>query len=195
MKQRKNSKQAETPMSENRSLILRTCAADMSSHGGFIWPRTGRIEAPDWKPTVACGNGLHGFLHGEGSGSLASWEPDAVWIAAWVPTDQLIDLDGKVKFPWAEVAVAGTREEAIAFLRANGCAGAIVGDTITGGYGSTITGGYRSTITGGDGSTITARYWNGKKYRTAVFEVGEDGVEANQAYRCDETGKLVKVSA
>ncbi|HTF68060.1 MAG TPA: hypothetical protein VK638_35805, partial [Edaphobacter sp.] len=105
----------------------------MKSHGGFTWPRSGRVEAPDWKPSKACGNGLHGFLNGLGDGSLASWNVDAVWIAAWVDASLVIDLDGKVKFPWAEVAVAGTKEEAIQFLRDNECTGSIVGGTATAG--------------------------------------------------------------
>ena len=255
------------------SLILRTCAADMSSYNGFIWPREGRAAAPDWEPSKECGRGLHGFLNGEGDGSLASWADDAVWIAAWVPTEELIELDGKVKFPWADVAVAGTREEAIAFLRANGCTGAIVGATITGGDGATITGGVgatitggvgatitggdgatitggdgatitggdgatitggdgatitggygatitggdratitggdratitggdgatitggdRATITGGDGATIVIRYWNGQRYKTAVFDVGEAGVKPNTPYRVNDKGELQEV--
>jgi hypothetical protein len=123
--------------SAERVLILRTCDADLKSYGGFQWPKSGRVEAPDWKPTQVCGNGLHGFLKGEGDRSLASFDPDAVWIAAWVEASLLINLDGKVKFPWAEVAVAGTREEAIQFLRDNGCTGAIVGGTATAGDGGT----------------------------------------------------------
>src|SRR6202453_4647360 len=144
--------------SAERVLILRTCDADLKSYGGFQWPKSGRVEAPDWKPTHACGNGLHGFLKGEGDGSLASFDPDAVWIAAWVEASLLINLDGKVKFPWAEVAVAGTREEAIQFLRDNGCTGAIVGGTATAGDGGTATGGHGGTATAGDGGTATAGY-------------------------------------
>src|SRR5579871_4033557 len=139
-----------------RVLILRTCDSKMRSYGGFVWPKSGRVEAPDWKATTECGNGLHGFLNGEGDGSLASFDPDAIWIAAWVEKSLIIDLDGKVKFPWAEVAIAGTREEAIQFLRDNGCSGAIVGGTATAGYEGTATAGYRGTATAGDRGTATA---------------------------------------
>jgi hypothetical protein len=152
----KPKKKSAEKASTKRVLILRTCDSQMLSHGGFIWPRTGRVEAPDWKSTKECGNGLHGFLHGLGDGSLASWDAEAVWIAAWVDESMVIDLDGKVKFPWAEVAVAGTREEAIQFLRDNGCSGAIVGGTATAGYRGTATAGYRGTATAGDGGTATA---------------------------------------
>ena len=216
---------SKTPTKNNsdiqRVLILRTCDSTLRSHGGFQWPKSGRVEAPDWKPTKSCGNGLHGFLRGEGYGHLASWEPDAIWIAAWVDLALVIDLEGKVKFPWADVAIAGKRQEATDYLRANGCNGVIIGSTLTGGDGSTLTGGYRSTLTGGDGSTLTGgdgstltggdgstltggdrstltgghcstltiRYWNGSKYRVAVFEVGENGIEPNVKYGVDENGK------
>jgi len=161
-------KNAKKPVENKaeRVLILRTCDSNMRSHGGFLWPKSGRVEAPDWKPTTACGNGLHGFLKGEGDGELASWDVDAIWIAAWIDPALAIDLSGKVKFPWAEVAVAGTKEEAIQFLRDNGCSGVIVGGTATAGYrgtatagyGGTATAGYGGTATAGDGGTATAGY-------------------------------------
>ena len=208
------------------------------------------MEAADWEPTKNCGHGLHGFINGEGSGDLASWDSDAVWIAAWVDSAKIIDLNGKVKFPWADVALAGTRQEATQFLIDNGCKGSIVGSTLiggdkstltggdgstltggdkstltggdgstltgrdrstltggdgstliggygstlTGGYGSTLIGGYGSTLTGGDKSTITFSYWDGRRYKTASFEVGDDGLKPGKAYKCDESGKVSEVS-
>ena len=53
-------------LKKNEVLILRTCNADMTSYGEFVWPELGYVEAPDWEPTETCGNGLHGFLWGEG---------------------------------------------------------------------------------------------------------------------------------
>ena len=133
--------------------VLRTCAADMTSHGGFVWPREGVVEAPDWQPTADCGRGLHGFLWGEGDGSLADWSRDAVWIVSRI--NEWIDLDGKVKFPRAEVVFSGSREDATAKIRELGANGAVIGSILTGGIGSTLTGGDRSTLTGGNGSTLT----------------------------------------
>ena len=49
-------------------LILRTCNKDMTTYGGFKWPTSGEVVAPDWKPNAECGNGLHGLLWGEGNG-------------------------------------------------------------------------------------------------------------------------------
>ena len=49
----------------------------MTFYGGFVWPSTGHVEAPDWKPTKDYNNGLHGFLWGEGNGNLVNWKEDA----------------------------------------------------------------------------------------------------------------------
>jgi hypothetical protein len=61
--------------------MLRTCRPDMTSHNGFQWPTSGPVECPDWNPRAACGNGLHGLLHGEGDASLLDWSEDAQWLA------------------------------------------------------------------------------------------------------------------
>ena len=41
-------------------LVLRTCSANMTSHGGFKWPKHGPVSAPDWVDNFECENGLHG---------------------------------------------------------------------------------------------------------------------------------------
>jgi hypothetical protein len=156
------------------ALVLRTCGADMTSYGGFLWPESGPVECPDWKPTKQCGNGLHGFLWGEGKGGLASWGEGARWLVVEVIESDVIDLDGKVKFPRGVVvhcgdrfsaggtATAGDRGTATAGYRGTATAGyggtATAGDggTATAGYGGTATAGYRGTATAGDGGTATA---------------------------------------
>ena len=161
-----------------KHLILRTCSADMRSYGGFQWPRSGPVAAPDWNPAPECGNGLHGFLRGEGNGALADWSSYAVWLVAEVET--FVDLGGKVKFPNAEVIFVGTRLEATALVKARypdaaviganvavgegrvavvgnyGTATAGDGGTATAGKGGTATAGYSGTATAGDGGTATA---------------------------------------
>jgi hypothetical protein len=109
----KDQKPAEQP--QERRLILRTCNSDMTSHGGFVWPREGHVEAPDWAPTQQCGAGLHGFLWGEGNGGLASWSPDAAWLVAEIIGEH-IDLNGKVKFRAANVIHCGDRLSATSLL-------------------------------------------------------------------------------
>jgi hypothetical protein len=79
-------------------LVLRTCDKDLKSHGGFQWPASGYVEAPDFKPTEHCGNGLHGLLDGEGDWDLMNWEFDAKAMIVETDRSQIINLSGKVKF-------------------------------------------------------------------------------------------------
>src|ERR1041384_1805202 len=119
-------------------LVLRTCAADLTAYGGFQWPESGPVEAPDWSPTAECGHGLHGLLWGEGDGRLLNWAPDARWLVVEVDAADVVELNGKVKFPRGVVIHCGNRESATAYIASHGGEGrAIVGSTQTAGYGST----------------------------------------------------------
>ncbi|KAA0089316.1 hypothetical protein CIW54_07565 [Paraburkholderia sp. T12-10] len=160
----------------SKSLILRTCRADSSSKNGFVWPEVGQTaKAPDWDSTPECGNGLHGWLFGQGDHTLSNYlGPDALWIVAEVESDDIIMLGGKCKFPEALVLFKGDRKGATDYLieheprarevavigltksvgdKESGQVGAL--GFLTGGNGSTLTGGDGSTLTGGDGSTLT----------------------------------------
>ena len=182
-------------METGKAYILRTCSRDVTSRGDFTWPRGGEVSAPDWRATSECGNGLHGFLWGEGDGGLADWSLNAIWIVAEI--DHWIDLGGKVKFPKANVVFAGSRAAATAKIIELGARGAVIGSTLTGGdYStltggdrSTLTGGYGSTFTGGDGSTLICRWWDGERYRTAVGICEVGGVMPGIAYRV-QNGKF-----
>jgi len=135
--------------------VLRTCNPDMTSYGGFRWPESGPVEAPDWDASPHCGNGLHGFFWGEGDGGLASWDENAKWLVVAVESSTIVDIGGKVKFPRGEVVFVGNRFDATQRIRALGARGAVVGITLTGGDRATLTGGDRATLTGGDGATLT----------------------------------------
>jgi hypothetical protein len=138
-------------------LVLRTCNADRGSTHGFVWPEKGFVECPDWKPTKSCGNGLHGWLWGEGDGSLGNWSPDARWLVVEVAASDIIDLQGKVKFPRGTVVHCGDRLSATLFVRDHGGIGrALVGGTATAGDSGTATAGYRGTATAGDRGAATA---------------------------------------
>ena len=66
-------KKGETMYSKipkGKVLVLRTCDSKRQSRGGFQWPKSGLVNAPDWKPTKECGSGLHGLLWGLGDGTL-----------------------------------------------------------------------------------------------------------------------------
>lgn len=174
-----------------KRLILRTVDKDRKSYGGFVWPESGYVEATDWQPTESCGNGLHGFLWGEGDGSLADWSESAKWIVAEIIGEH-IDLGGKVKFRAATVLFCGERIAATDFLAKSGAAGkAIIGGTATAGDRGTATAGDVGTATAGDGGTVVIKFWDGKRYRLAVGYVGED-IKANTKYQADAKGRLIE---
>ena len=190
-----------TKKASEKVLILRSCKADGSSSHGFVWPKRGHVEAPDWKPTKECGNGLHGLLWGEGDGGLLCWDNDALWIVVEVDKGSVIDLRGKVKFPSGEVVFSGDRKAATDFLIANGAANrAVIGAFITGGDGATVTGSYGATVTGGDGATVTGGDWatlilswrDCNRKRLAIAYVGENGIKPNVKYHLNEKHEFVE---
>ncbi len=155
--------------------MLRTCRAGMRAYGGFVWPRQGYVEAPDWSHLPVCGGGLHGLLMGAGSTGYFSDEPDAVWMVVEVYADEVVDIHYKVKVPRttpAGVVFCGDRPGAVADILARGadpakCNYAILtgGDgvaliggnfsTVTGGHDAILIGGDNATLVGGDGATLT----------------------------------------
>jgi hypothetical protein len=174
----KTAKKTAAPTAPATSLVLRVCRADGTSHSGFAWPLTvgAEVICPDWEDSAECGNGLHGWLYGQGDhGCVSHWQdPEAKWLVLEVISDDIRMLGGKCKFPRAVVRFVGLKSEAADFIIANepraasvaviglvrevGDQGACEGgalSTLTGGYGSTLTGGSRSTLTGGSRSTLT----------------------------------------
>jgi len=138
---------------KHRVLMLRTCAADMTSYGSFVWPVKGYVEAPDWCAEPVCGGGLHGALWGEGDGTLLSWATDAMWLVVEVDDRQIIDLYGKIKVPRGWVLYAGDRLTATGMMPVGK---AVIGGTATAGDGGNATAGYRGTATAGHHGTATA---------------------------------------
>ena len=162
------------------SLVLRVCAKDGSSHNGFKWPLTvgAEVVAPDWNKHPECGNGLHGWLFGQGDHSCAQYcqHEGAQWLVVEVDSDSIIELGGKVKFPRGVVRFAGDKKSATDFLWENeprsrevvviGAQRADLRDkavvqvgalgTATAGYRGTATAGALGTATAGDCGTVTA---------------------------------------
>ena len=141
-----------------KALILRSCSSSLTSHGGFQWPSSGPVEAPDWDGgRPVCGGKLHGFPWGEGDGRLADWNPDDRWLVVAVPADEIIDLVGKVGFRRGEVVFCGDRKEATDYLIAHGASGkAVIGATVSSGDYGTSNSGYHGTSTSGDHGTSTS---------------------------------------
>ncbi len=145
------------PPRKHRGLMLRTCGADMSSHGGFVWPESGFVEAPDWDPAPRCGGGLHGCLWGEGDPTAVwYWGDDARWLVCEVDLRDVVDLGGKVKVPRAWVVYCGDRDGATRYLLDRAPGRAVIGAAVTAGNYGTATAGYGGTSTAGDYGTATA---------------------------------------
>jgi hypothetical protein len=146
--------------------ILRTCGPNGEAYGGFVWPESGPVGAPDWRDDGKCGGGLHGFLRGEGKGSLADFDINARWLVVEVALKDVRELSGKVKFPRGVVIYSGSRQEATRLVSERHPGSAVVGGTATaGGRGTatagtpgTATAGYGGTATAGDDGTATAGY-------------------------------------
>ena len=146
-------------------LSLRFVRADFTSFQGFQWPREvgAVVTAPDWRDNRDCGNGLHGWLWGEGD--VRSWGRQRHDVMIVVRHGAYVELDGKVKFPSCTVAFVGDTASAPKWLAENGGAGRkIIHGTATAGdfgtataasYGA-ATAGYRGTATAGDFGTATA---------------------------------------
>jgi hypothetical protein len=62
---------------------------------------------------------------------------------------------------------------------------------MTGGDYAKMTGGDSATMTGGDYAVMHFTYWDGKRTRTVVAYVGEDGIEPNVAHKLDANRKVV----
>jgi hypothetical protein len=92
-----------------KALVIRSSDRDGKSYGGFQWPKSGPVEAPDWSPVAECGNGLHGLRDGIGEWSLCRLsDPSAVWQVVEVDDSEIVAIDGKVKFPRGVVAYSGS---------------------------------------------------------------------------------------
>ncbi|EPC7369888.1 hypothetical protein ACR6D4_000886 [Pseudomonas aeruginosa] len=152
--------------SQETALVLRTCSADLTSHGGFQWPdKIGAVvEAPDWKKDNKCGHGLHGWLFGQGDHDCSSTvgDADAKWLVVEVDLSDLIALGGKVKFPRCTIRHIGDRASATKFLIANEPRAAgveVIGATLQAGDKDLCQVGAYGTATAGDWGTATAGYW------------------------------------
>ena len=182
--------------------MMKTVNADGTSYNGFVWPLEvgAKVVAPDWNDDAKCGGGLHGLHNGIGSGALLDWSDDAVWIVASVKKAEIVDLGGKIKVPRCKIVHVGNRESATRFLSDAGIVGPIVGGTATAGYEGTATAGYEGTATAGyegmatagDKGTLIIRRWDGKRYRTVVGYIGENGLEPNTPYKLNDAGEFVK---
>ena len=96
---------------------IRASNKDRKAHGGFLWPESGLVEAPDWNPVAECGGGLHGCVWGIGDWSLLrASDPTATWQVVEVPASEVVDLGGKSKFPRCWLVHSGGRTAALCLI-------------------------------------------------------------------------------
>jgi len=171
-------------------LVMRTCDANLRSEHeaakGFQWPKSGYVAAPDWKPTEKCGGGLHGLLWGEGDARLLNHSPTAKALVVRATENDIVHLDGKVKFPSGHVVFCGTHREAAAFIQNNGGQGKATH------YG-TATAGNGGTATAGDYGIINIKYWDVNRYRIATGYIGENNLLPNTPYKLNDKHQFTKV--
>ena len=189
---------------KTESLVLRCCRADMTSYGGFVWKKKGVVKAPDWKKNRDCRNGLHGWLSGQGhydawsasSDDLWSASSDDLWMVVAVKTKDIIDLNGKVKFPAARVLYVGKREIATGLIVAHCPASKVIYGTVTAGDYGIATAGEGGTATAGEGGILQINAWDSKalRYRIIIGYVGENGLVAGTQYKLDEHAQFVEVA-
>ena len=144
---------------EDVVLMTRGSAEGGFAFGGFRWPIESGVgvQPEKWVPDAKCGNGLHGFLWGEGNGRLAQWGADSVWHLLAARADDVIELGGgKVKAGACWVVAVGSREEVLAVAAKLMPGRVLVGGTSTSGDGGTSTSGDGGTSTSGDGGTSTS---------------------------------------
>ena len=176
----------------DKVLVLRVCRPDMTSPSsdarGFRWPESGEVSAPDWSPVAECGQGLHGWRWGEGRliGNVPAdviSDPKSRWLVVEVDAASVVELAGKVKYPRGVVVFVGDRAAAVAYLSERAPSGSAIA------FG-TATAGYGGTATAGESGTIAIRWFDNKRgrYRFAVAEVGENGIEPATAYCLEIVG-------
>ena len=92
----------------DKVLLVKWVNKDGTSYGGFQWPESGPVEAPDWDPEPKCGGGLHGWPWGIGVG--AGKEPDysGRWLVFAADPEDVVWVDNeKAKCRTAEVVYCG----------------------------------------------------------------------------------------
>ena len=199
---------------ENYVYVTKSVNKDLTAHGGFQYPKSGIVEAPDWKATETCGKGLHGFLWGEGKGDLADYDADHVWLLIKVNmNDGFVDLKDKVKFRRGEVVAVGDCKTVTEKLKeclpkdrlykVNGgtASAGDYGTATAGDYGTasagdygTATAGYGGTASAGKGGIISILYRDKKDaVRRKTAEIDRDGLKPNVPYRLDDEYNFVEV--
>jgi len=179
--------------------LLRTCDKDLKSHGGFQWPSSGLVSAPDWDPTPECGKGLHGLLSGEGNGSLLNTQDaDAKWMVIAAVKSEVVQIDRKVKVPRAYVVFVGSKKDAtdmiVKLCPGSACVFATVtsgesGHSTSGDFGHSISGYSGHSISGEYGHSISGEYGHSISGYGGHSTSGNDGHSISRDYGHSTSGE------
>ena len=192
-----------TPIEKKMIFIVRVNNSENKSQRGFQYPEVGPVECPAdclgcrndpcgcvWKPTEECGNGLHGWEHCIGDTTASSFinTEGAKWQLIEVEdhADNLVRMDGKVKFRRGNVIITGKSHEVTAKLVELGglrpgmlATAYTAGDagSATAGDAGSATAGNRGSATAGNRGSATAGYaGSATAGNRGSATAGEDGV-------------------
>lgn len=183
------------PPKPNHSYVLRSCDANMQSHGGFQWPMEWQVTCPDFQNNPECGNGLHGWLWGVGDYSASKYH--ANWLILEVADDDIIQISEKVKFPKCEVLFVGSLAKAYAWLK-YAPHWEEAESSATGSYGIAASVGFNGKAKASESGAIfisRGEYVKGNWKLTHVFAsmVGQNDIKPDTWYTLDENGKPFEV--
>ena len=148
------------------------------------------------------GGGLHGLRPGDNDPGV--WYDNGHYIALKVDPDSIIALNGKCKFPRAEILfVADNMIQLSLWLQMNGYNGPWYRGTASAGYGGTATAGNYGTAAAGEYGTVTAgicgtlqiKWYDKSRMRISTAYVGENGILPNTPYVLDQNRTFVEKRA
>ena len=94
----------------DKVLILKCVNSDRTSHGGFVWPESGKVKPKSWSDTPDCeSGGLFGWAWGICFGDGKEPDYSGKWIVFSAnPEDVVLLGGGKVKAACGEVVYCGS---------------------------------------------------------------------------------------
>ena len=143
-----------------KTRLLKCIPANRTTLKGFVWPKRGTVECPDWDPSPRCGGGLHAWrwIPGDESHCVYYSQSDGcIWLVIEALESDIVDLSGKCKFRRGKVVFSGGFTDAVRRLKRPPDLAGFYGTAIAGSYRTAFAGEY-GTATAGYGGTAIAGY-------------------------------------
>ena len=164
----------------------RESATRFLSDAGIVGPIVGGTATAGYEGTATAGDKGTATAGYEGTATAGKW---GTATAGYEGTATAGKWGTATAGNWG-TATAGYEGTATAGYEGMATAGKW--GTATAGDGGTATAGYGGTATAGDKGTLIIRRWDGKRYRTVVGYIGENGLEPNTPYKLNDAGEFVK---